>query len=284
MGENALTIRNLTKRYGNFTLENLNLTLSSGCILGLIGENGAGKSTMIKAILGAIHPDEGQIEVLGCDNAAPEFIQKKEEIGVVMDEACFPSMLNAQQVNQVMKNIYANWEEELFFSYIKKFQLPLKKPFKDFSRGMKMKLSIAAALSHGAKLLILDEATSGLDPVVRDEILEVFNDFTREEDHSILISSHIISDLEKICDYIAFIHRGKLLFCEEKDRLLEEYGLLKISAAEFEAIDENAVIASRNTGYGIEAVVKKDCVPEAFVLEKISIENIMLAMAKEAAA
>lgn len=145
-----------------------------------------------------------------------------------------------------------------------------------------MKLSIAAALSHQAKLLILDEATSGLDPIVRDEILEVFNDFTRDEEHSILISSHIVSDLEKICDYIAFIHKGKLLFCEEKDVLLEQYGLLSINARDFEAIDPEAVVSSRNTGYGVEALVRRDQVPQGMHLEKAGIENIMVAMAKEA--
>lgn len=282
MRENALVIRNLTKQYKDFTLENLNLILPAGCVLGLIGENGAGKSTTIKAIMGGVHPDSGQIEVIGCDNTAPDFTKKKEEIGVVMDEACFPEMLNAVQVNSVMKNIYKSWEEKTFFSYIEKFQLPVTKPFKTYSRGMKMKLSIAAALSHGAKLLLLDEATSGLDPIVRDEILDVFNEFTRDEEHSILISSHIISDLEKICDYIAFIHRGKLLFCEEKDILLEKYGLLKVTADDFEAIDKNAVIASRSTGYGIEAIVHRSSVPTGFILEKAGIEDIMLAMAKEA--
>lgn len=282
MEANALSIRNLTKRYKDFTLENISLELPGGCVMGLIGENGAGKSTTIKAITGAVRPDEGEIFVLGCDNRTKEYTEKKGQIGVVMDEACFPDVLTPMQVNEVMKQLYSSWQEEQYYQYLKKFDLPLKKTFKEFSKGMKMKLSIAAALSHEAKLLILDEATSGLDPIVRDEILEIFNDFTRDENHSILISSHIVSDLEKICDYIAFIHKGKLLFCEEKDMLREQYGLLSISARDFEAIDPEAVISSRNTGYGVEALVRRGMVPEGIHLEKAGIENIMVAMAKEA--
>lgn len=281
MEANALSIQNLTKRYQDFTLDHIDLELPGGCVMGLIGENGAGKSTTIKCITGAVRPDEGQVCVLGCDNSAKEFTGIKEEIGVVMDEACFPDVLTPVQVNEVMKRLYGNWQEEVFFHFLKKFDLPAKKTFKEFSRGMKMKLSIAVALSHEAKLLILDEATSGLDPIVRDEILDVFNDFTRDENHSILISSHIVSDLEKICDYIAFIHKGKLLFCEEKDLLQEEYGLLSASVRDFEAIDPEAVISSRNTGYGVEALVRRSMVPDGTHLEKAGIENIMIAMAKE---
>lgn len=282
MEANALLVRNLTKRYGDFTLDNINLCLPGGCVMGLIGENGAGKSTMIKSVTGAVKPDEGEIFVLGCNIRSEEFTKVKEEVGVVMDEACFPDGLTSVQVNEVMKQIYTNWQEETFYRLLEKFSLPLKKTFKEFSRGMKMKLSIAAALSHKAKLLILDEATSGLDPIVRDEILDVFNDFTRDEEHSILISSHIVSDLEKICDYIAFIHKGKLLFCEEKDVLLERYGLINVSAADFEAIDPEAIVSSRSTGYGVEALVRRDGVPRGMHPERAGIENIMVAMAKEA--
>lgn len=278
--ENALELRNVTKKYKGFTLEDINLCLPQGCVLGLIGENGAGKSTTIKSIIGAIRPDEGEIEVLGCNNRTAEYTKVKEDIGIVLDEACFPEGLTALQVNQVMKGIYQNWEEDTYLSYLEKFKLPKKKLFKEFSKGMKMKLSIAVALSHKAKLLILDEATSGLDPIMRDEILDVFNDFTREENHAILISSHIVSDLEKICDYIAFIHEGRLVFCEEKDVLLEQYGIVSLRKEDFEAIDPEAVISSRNTGYGIDAVVLRDKVPEGLYPEKAGIEEIMIAMVK----
>lgn len=281
MMENALELRNVTKKYEGFTLDGISFCLPGGCIMGMIGENGAGKSTTIKSIIGAVHPDGGSIEVLGCDNKAGEFTKKKEEIGVVLDESCFPEGLTPKQVNQVMKRIYTNWEEETFYRYLEKFRLPEKKRFSDFSRGMKMKLSLAVALSHQAKLLIMDEATSGLDPIARDEILDVFNEFTRDEEHSVLISSHIVSDLEKICDYIAFIHKGRLLFCEEKDILLEQYGILHVRTQDFEAIDPEAVVSSRNTGYGVEALVKRGMVPEGMKTEKAGIENIIIAMAKE---
>ena len=197
---NAIEVKNLTKKYTDFTLDNVSFTLPMGCIMGLIGENGAGKSTTIKLLLDAITRDSGEISILGKSNK-DNFKATKEDLGVVLDEAHFPESINPKQVNAIMKNTYTNWNENTFFNYMKKFDLPLKKSFKDFSRGMRMKLMIAVALSHDAKLLILDEATSGLDPIVRDEILELFYEFTREEDHSILISSHIVSDLEKLCDY-----------------------------------------------------------------------------------
>lgn len=279
--ENALQLEHVTKSYQNYTLHDISFELPCGCIMGLIGENGAGKSTTIKSILGAVKPDRGKITVLGCDNKAEAFTRIKDDIGVVLDEACFPDGLTPLQVNRVMKNIYRNWKEDVFFGYLRKFDLPEKKMFKNFSRGMKMKLSMAVALSHQPRLLILDEATSGLDPIVRDEILDVFNDFTRDEQHSILISSHIVSDLEKICDYIAFIHKGELLFCEEKDLLLEQYGMVSLRASDFEAIDPAAVLSRRDTGYGVEALVKRSMVPAGLRVEKAGIENIIVAMAKE---
>lgn len=277
---NAIEINNLTKEYKDFKLDDISLTLPSGYIMGLIGENGAGKSTTIKLLLNAINADKGEISILGKSNK-DNFKVTKEDIGVVLDEAHFPEGVNAKQVNVIMRNTYKNCDEKVFFEYINKFSLPLKKSFKDFSRGMKMKLMIAVALSHDAKLLILDEATSGLDPIVRDEILDLFYDFTRDESHSILISSHIVSDLEKLCDYIAFLHKGKLLFVEEKDILLEKYRILKCSNAEFDDIDKDAVKGVRRTDYGVEALVLKDKVNNAFKLEKPNIEDIIVFMAKE---
>ena len=277
---NAIEINNLTKEYKDFKLDDISLALPSGYIMGLIGENGAGKSTTIKLLLNAINADKGEINILGKSNK-DNFKATKEDIGVVLDEAHFPEGVNAKQVNVIMRNTYKNWDEKVFFEYINKFSLPLKKSFKDFSRGMKMKLMIAVALSHDAKLLILDEATSGLDPIVRDEILDLFYDFTRDESHSILISSHIVSDLEKLCDYIAFLHKGKLLFVEEKDILLENYSILKCSNAEFDDIDREAVKGVRRTDYGVEALVIKDMVNPAFKLEKPNIEDIIVFMAKE---
>lgn len=277
---NAIEIKNLTKNYTDFSLENINFTLPMGSIMGLVGENGAGKSTTINLIMNTISRNNGKISVLGCDNQSPEFTNLKNDIGIVLDEAYFPEVITAMNVNSIMKNTYSNWNEDQYFSYIKKFALPEKKAFKDFSRGMKMKLAIAVALSHSPKLLILDEATSGLDPIVRDEILDIFNDFTRDEGHSVLLSSHIVSDLEKICDYITFIHRGKLILCEEKDRLLEEYAIIKLSKSAFEEIPQDAVRGKKVTNYGIEALVLKSAISPSFEVEHTNLEDIVLFLAK----
>ena len=278
---NALEIKNLTKSYPDFLLDNLNLTLPSGCIMGLVGENGAGKSTTIKLILDMVHKDSGSITILGKDNQDHiELI--KEDIGVVMDEAGIPECLTVSQVGKVMKHTFRNWDENEYARLVKKLALPNKKQFKDFSRGMKMKLGIAIAMSHNSKLLILDEATSGLDPVVRDEVVEMFSEFTRDETHSILISSHIVSDLEKLCDYIAFLHKGKLLLCEEKDRLLAEYGLLHCTAEELRNLPPQAVKYSKQNPYGIEAMVLRSAVPTGINITPISIEELFVFMVKEA--
>ena len=278
---NALEIRNLTKTYPGFTLDNLNLTLPSGCIMGLIGENGAGKSTTIKLILDMIHKDSGSITILGKDNS-DSIELTKEDIGVVMDEVGIPECLTVKQVGKVMKNTFRNWDDEEYARLVQKLALPDKKQFKEFSRGMKMKLGIAIALSHKAKLLILDEATSGLDPVVRDEVVEMLSDFTRDEDHSILISSHIVSDLEKLCDYVAFLHKGKLLLCEEKDQLLAEYGLIHCTAEEIQNLPAEAIKYKKENPYGIEAMVLRSAVPANFNVSPISIEELFVFMVKEA--
>lgn len=277
---NALELRGLTKRYGDFALGPLTLTLPSGCILGLVGENGAGKSTTINLITGAAAPDAGSVRVLGMENREPGFIRRKGEIGVVLDEAYFPEVLTAENVAAIMRDTYANWDDAYYRAFLKRFALPEKKPFKDYSRGMRMKLALAVALSHKPKLLLLDEATSGLDPMARDEMLDLFNDFTREEDHSILLSSHIVSDLEKICDYIAFLHKGRLVLCEEKDRLLEEYALLKLSRADFEAVPQEALVASRPTAYGVDVLARAPLVSPALPRERATLEEIILFLAR----
>ena len=276
----ALEIRNLTKTYPGFSLDGLNLTLPSGCIMGLVGENGAGKSTTIKLILDMIHKDSGTITILGRDNT-DHISLIKEEVGVVMDEVGLPDCLTALQVGKVMQHTYRNWDAAEYDRLLRKLSIPEKKPFKDFSRGMKMKLGIAIAMSHGAKLLLLDEATGGLDPVVRDEVVEMFYDFTRDENHSILISSHIVSDLEKLCDYVAFLHKGKLLLCEEKDKLLAEYGLLRCTAEQLAALEESAVKYKKQTPYGAEAMVVRDQIPNGFSVSPISMEELFVLMVKE---
>ena len=277
---NALEIKDLSKSFSGFRLDNLNLTLPSGCIMGLIGENGAGKSTTIKLILDIFHKESGRVTILGKDNEG-DMRLLKEDIGVVMDEAGIPECLTAKQVGKVMKNTFRQWNEEEYSRLLKKLSLPENKPFKNFSRGMKMKLGIAIAMSHGAKLLILDEPTSGLDPVVRDEVVEMFYDFTRDEDHSILISSHIVSDLEKLCDYIAFLHKGKLLLCEEKDALLSEYGIIHCAPDKLSEIDEKAVKYKKETPYGTTVMVSRKDAPDTIKVSPISIEELFIFMVKE---
>ena len=270
---NAIELHGVEKHYKGFDLH-IDLELPQGCILGLVGENGAGKSTTIRMLLGMTRPDSGSLRVLGREQA------DKEEIGVVLDEPAYPECLTPRQLGRVMAGIFRSWDPAAYEGYLKKLSLPENKRFKDFSRGMKMKLSIAAALSHRPKLLVLDEPTSGLDPVVRDEVVELFADFAREEDHSVLISSHIVSDLEKLCDYIAFLHQGRLLLCEEKDALQERYGLCQLSRADFDALDPAAVLGSRRSAYGVSAIVRRDALPAGLQTEPVSIEDLFIVMVK----
>ena len=224
----VIELKNVKKDYGDFVLDNISFSVPTGSVCGFIGQNGAGKTTTIQIILDAIKRDGGEVYVFG-KNIDEGMAELKEDIGVVFDEMGFHDFLTPKQINTVMKNIYKNWDADAFFGYLKKFSLPVKKECGKFSRGMRMKLQIATAMSHKAKLLIMDEPTSGLDPLVRDEIIDILNDFTRDEDHSILISSHIVSDLEKLCDYIAFMHNGNLMLCEEKDALLEKYRFINLT-------------------------------------------------------
>ena len=277
---NAIEIKGLTKQYQGFQLGSYDLTLPSGCILGLVGENGAGKSTTIRLIMNAITRDAGTISVLGVDNRSPEFAGVKEDIGVVLDEAYFPEVLSAVNVGKIMACTYRRWDMEKYRGYLSRFDLDDRKLIRDYSRGMRMKLAIAVALSHDPKLLILDEATSGLDPMVRDEILDIFNEFTRDPGHSILLSSHIVSDLEKICDYIAFLHKGKLMLCEEKDQLLEEYALVHLSAERFADLPEDSIVGRKNGRFGVEALVLRSRFPQDLPVEHTNLEDIILFMAK----
>ncbi len=273
---NAIEIKNRTKEYKDFKLDKLNLTLPQGCIMGLVGENGAGKSTTIKLILDLIRKDDGEITVLGQN----DITLAKEDIGVVLDEVGIHQCLTPVKVGKMMKNIFKNWDSEAYNGYIEKFKLPQKKKFKEFSKGMKMKLGLAVALSHNPKLLILDEATSGLDPVMRDEILDIFAEFTRDENHSILISSHIVSDLEKICDYIAFISCGKLMLCEEKDVLKEQYGIIHCTNEELGTINPDAIIGKKMTMYGNDVIVKRSEIPENANISPVDIEQLFVFMTK----
>ena len=278
---NALELKNVRKSFSGFCLDNISLTLPSGCIMGLIGENGAGKSTTIKLILDILPKESGTITILGKDNGK-DISLTKEEVGVVTDEIGMPECLTAKQIGKVMKHTFRNWNGEEYDRLLSNLSLPDNQPFKEFSRGMKMKLGIAVALSHEAKLLLLDEPTSGLDPVVRDEVVNMFHDFTRDENHSILISSHIVSDLEKLCDYVAFLHKGKLLLCEEKDVLLSEYGMIHCTAEQLSELDRGIIKYKKETPYGAEVIVPRKAAPAGFKLSPISIEELFVFMAKEA--
>lgn len=277
---NAIEIKGLTKTYADFALSNLNLTLPSGCIMGLVGENGAGKSTTVKLILDIIKKDSGTIKILGKDNQE-DIKCTKEEIGVVLDEVGFPDCLTAIQIGKIMENTYQNWDNAVYGNLLKKLSMPGKKMFQEYSRGMKMKLGIAVALSHHPKLLILDEATNGLDPVARDEVVDMVCEFTRDENHAVLVSSHIVTDLEKICDYIAFLHRGKLILCEEKDVLLTEYGIVHCTFESIQEIAASAIIGKRETAFGVEAVVKRKDIPAGLDYSPVSIEELFVSMVKE---
>lgn len=282
MSDNALELRHVSRRLGDFELRDVNLTLPKGCILGLVGENGAGKSTTIRLLTGELRPDSGTVSVLDAEPGSPDFRSVKERLGVVLDDAWFPEILNARQVGTMMAMTYESWDAELYENYLARFALLREKNFKDYSRGMRMKLAIAVALAHRPEVLLLDEATAGLDPIVRDEVLEIFREFSEAEDHAILISSHILSDLEKLCDYIAFLHQGKLLFCQEKDRLLETYGLFVGTRQQAEELAEDAVLAREDSGFGgVRAIVRRDAAPACLPLEKPTVEDIILAMVRK---
>lgn len=268
----ALELHHVRKNFEHFTLQDISLALPRGYILGLIGENGAGKSTIIKLLLNLLHSDGGQIEVLGIP-AETFSAQRNEQIGVVMDERGLPEMLNLRQINRIMEDLYSSWDSDTFYSLTARFGLPEKSKIKTYSRGMKMKLSIAVALSHNAQLLILDEATNGLDPVVRDELLDLFLEFMQDENHAILMASHITSDLEKVCDHIAYIHEGRIELNMEKDQLLEDYAVFKGSEEQLAEIPEDAVLRVRRHQFGLEALVKRNEVHAAAALERPTLER-----------
>ena len=277
----ALIISGLTKTYKDFKLNGVSFSVPCGSIVGLIGENGAGKSTTINAVLGLIQKEAGSICVLGKEQLDNEI---KEQIGIVFDGNNYPEIFSTRKLNRVMKDIYHSWEEHTFLNLLKKFSLPTDKPIKQFSKGMKMKLAIAVALSHNSKLLILDEATSGLDPVIRDDILDILLDFAQDETHSILISSHITTDLEKIADYIVFIREGQVVFSKPKDELIEQYGIIKCGAAQFEALDRSDIIVHRKLDYEWQVLVAdraamKKKYPKALI-DSASIDDIMLLYVK----
>lgn len=277
--ENAIEISHLSKKYDGFALQDISLTVPKGCIMGFIGQNGAGKTTTIRSILNMMPLDSGIIHVLGYDHEKEE-CKAKEHIGFVFDEMGFHKILNATDLNKMFRNIYKNWDETIFFKNLERFGLPKKKAVGKFSRGMQMKLQIAVALSHHAKLLIMDEPTSGLDPVVRNEILDIFLEFVQNEEHTILLSSHITSDLERIADYITFIDQGKILLSGERISILEDHGMIKCKKEEVAKIPSEYIVGKRVSQFSVEVLVKekKRCIQECpeFLMEEVGLDEIMI--------
>ncbi len=281
--ENVLEIKNLCKKYDNFELKNITFTLPKGMIMGFIGENGAGKTTTIKAILNIINSYQGEIKIFGLDNREDDK-KIKEDIGVVLDDMFFPEILTPNDINKAMLDIYKNWDSKMFYDYLKEFSLLPNKQIKTFSKGMKKKLEIATALSHHPKLLILDEPTSGLDPIARSEVIEIFQNILEKEECSILLSSHITTDLEHMADYITFINNGEIVLSKTTDELLNNYGLVKCSEKEFKKIDKKDYLKYKKTKYEYEVLVenKKDFKTKynISIIDKITLDDLMVLMIK----
>ena len=282
--ENIIEINGLKKKYDDkFELGKIDISIPKGIIVGLIGENGAGKTTLIKSMLSIMKIDEGKIKIFGKDYKKEEKAIK-EDIGVVLDNMFFPELLNAKDINSVMKDIYENWDSELYFSYLKEFNLPENKPLKAMSKGMRKKLEIVTAISHKPKLLILDEPTSGLDPVVRSEVLEIFQKFIEDEEHSILLSTHITSDLEHIADEIIFIDKGKKVLQKSRDEIIDNYGILKCDIDYFPNIDKQDIVTYRKTKYSYEILIEnKEQLTKKYnkcIIDKITLEDLMLLIIK----
>lgn len=277
--ENAIEIRDLTVKYDGFTLDHINFDVAKGSIMGFIGQNGAGKTTTIKSMLNIIKRDEGSIKMLGLDNIKDEYAIK-EQLSAVFDELPFDDQLNAKDLNFILRDVYREWDSNLYMGYLDRFGLPMKKKFGDFSKGMKMKLQIAAALSHNAKLLVMDEATTGLDPVVRNECLDIFLEYLQDENHSILMSSHITSDLEKVADSVTFINKGKILLTGYKDDVLDTHGVIKCKKSDYKEIEPTDIVSARITDYGAEIMVSDKAMCRnkysGLALDNTTLEEIML--------
>lgn len=274
-----LSIRGLSKRYMNFSVEDVTFKVPDGTVVGLIGENGAGKSTIIKSVLGAVHPDGGEILV---DGMPLDKLDRsgRQKISFVLDDMGLPMELTLSMLDKVLANIFEKWDSAKFKALVQKFGLPEKKMLKEFSKGMKMKATIAVALSYESNLLILDEPTSGLDPVVRDDILEMIYDYNRQNGRAALISSHITTDLEKICDYIIYIHGGKVIFNEEKDELLSRYAIYSTDEKQLAELDKTAVVKVLHRDYGVDILASKEKMPRDFEYRPVSLDDIMLFYSK----
>lgn len=277
--KNVIELKNVSKDYGDFKLDNISFEVPEGCVCGFIGQNGAGKTTTIQLILDTITRDSGEITLFG-KSVDGDSASLREDIGLVFDEMGFHEFLTAKQINTIMKNVYKNWDEALYFDYLKRFSLPSKKACGSFSRGMRMKLQIATALSHGAKLLIMDEPTSGLDPIVRNEMLQIFREYVVKEDHTILLSSHITGDLEKLADEVVFIDGGRIVIKGNKDEILEKHGIIKCKKEELAGIDKELIVSYELSSMGAEILVNdvntaRKLYPN-MVIEQAGLEEIMI--------
>lgn len=280
----VITLKDFEKKYDTgFLLGEFNLSLPSGMIIGLIGENGAGKTTLIKSLLNIITKYEGKIKIFGRDSKKEETLIK-EEIGVVLDNMFFPEILSIKDIDSIMSGIFNNWDSKLFYEYLSEFHLEKKSVIKSLSKGMRKKLEIATALSHHPKLLILDEPTSGLDPVVRKEVLDIFLKFISDEEHTILLSTHITSDLEHIADEIVFLDHGKILLEEYTTDILEHYGILKCDIDFFSNISKEDIISFQKNKYDYQILVKeKEKIRKKYkncVMDNITLEDLMFLMIK----
>lgn len=277
-----LTVKDLQKKYNNFTLGPINTSFKGGVIIGLIGENGAGKTTFIKSILGIIK-STGKVEIFGHDISTEEK-DVKENIGVVLDNSFFPEVLTANDIDKIMNPLYKNWDPGLFYNLLERFSIPKNKTIKTLSKGMRKKLEIAAALAHHPKFLLLDEPTSGLDPVVRKEVLDVFLDFIQDEEHTILLSTHITSDLEHIADYILFLNHGQIVLEETKNDIMENYGILKCGINDFSKVAKEDIIRFIKNKYNYEILVKNPFKLQkkypGMVMDKLTLEDLMVLIVK----
>ncbi len=277
--ENAIAIKGVTKRYDGFTLDNISFDVPKGCIMGFIGQNGAGKTTTIRSLLHITDIDGGEISLLGMDHVKDE-AELKKRIAVVFDELPFHDMFNVKDMAKIFRGLYPDWNDDTYMKYIDRFQLPKKKKIGQFSKGMKMKLQIACALSHNAELLVMDEATTGLDPVVRDEILHIFMEYLGNGERSILMSSHITSDLEKIADMVTFIDKGRILLTGYKDEILESHGILRCAKDYIQNVDPEDIVSIRTNNFGVEIMVNdRESAKMKYrdtVIDPASLDDIML--------
>ncbi len=275
---NAFEIKGLNVSLGDFRLEDINITLPKGCIIGLVGENGAGKTTLIETMLGIHKKDSGTVEILGKDHTD---INIRNDIGVVYDSNVFEDEYSVGALCEMLGSFYKNWSDEKFYSYLEQYEIHKHSSVGSLSKGMQMKVNIAAAIAHDPKLLILDEPTSGLDPIARNEFNSLLLDFTHDEERSIMISSHITTDLDKICDYIVFMHKGRVVLCGEKDQLCENYCVINCSDEELTRLPEDKILYKDVTNYGTRVYIRTEAVPEGYTMYKLNIEDLYIAIVKE---